>query len=115
MPALRKVAVVAVPVIALAAAAVVLLFTVFRPGPPAEADLAQVLASLDASIRGGYLTTAADAIASIRELPRAGADQLRLLKRAWQVSAGSGNYTVLANLAARLPISTAKFVPRSQG
>jgi len=89
-------------VVVLAAAAVILLLTVFRPVPANEPDLAPLLAALDSSISGGSLSTAADQLSSLRTLPREEPDRLRLLKRAWEVSSGSGDYTTLANLSARM-------------
>lgn len=99
---MRKVALAAIPLVLVAAAAVVLALTFLRPPAGALPDLPRLLASLDASIGEGSLSTAADTIVSLRQLPRGEADQVRLLKRAWQVSKGSGDFSLLANLAARL-------------
>jgi len=98
----RKILLALVPVAVLAAAAAALLLTVFRPPAVTEPELASLLATLDTAISGGSLSTAADLISSERRLPREEADQLRLLKRAWLVSAGLGNYTLLSDLATRL-------------
>ena len=86
---------------ALIIAAAAILFLLLRPPPAANADLHAVLSSLDVAIAGGYLTTARETLASIRSLPSAEADLLSLLKRAFQVSRGTGDFTLLADLAGR--------------
>ncbi|HTZ52401.1 MAG TPA: hypothetical protein VMF68_12115 [Spirochaetia bacterium] len=98
----RRIILALVPVAVLASAAAVLLLTVFRPPSATKPELASLLASLDAAISGGNLSTAADLISTVRRFPQGENDQLRLLKRAWQVSAARGNFTLLADLADRL-------------
>ena len=99
---MRRIALAAIPLVVLAAAAAVLVVYLRRPAAPRGAALQELLASLDASISGGYLSTAADAMVSLRDVPRGEADQLRLLKRAYLVSTGSGDFSVLTHLAVRM-------------
>jgi tetratricopeptide (TPR) repeat protein len=101
-PRVRRIALAAIPLVVLAAAAAVLVVYLRRPPSFQGQALQDLLASLDASISGGYLSTAADALASLRQVPRGERDQLRLLKRAYLVGTGSGDFSLLANLAGRM-------------
>ncbi len=67
----------------------------------ADADMRSTLSGLDAAIAGGSLSTAHDTLASIPSLPSSEEGQLRLLKRAWQVGSGTGDFTLLAEMADR--------------
>ena len=86
---------------ALVIAAAAWLFIVLRQPRAADSDLQPVLTRLDAAISGGYLSTARETLASFRPLPRAETAQLSLLKRAFQVSDGLGDFQLLAELAGR--------------
>jgi len=98
----RRIALAAIPLVVLAAVAAVLVVYLRRPVASQGHALKDLLASVDASISGGYLSTASDALVSLREVPRGEPDQLRLLKRAYQVGAGSGDFSLLANLSHRM-------------
>lgn len=99
---MRRIALAAIPLVVLAAVAAVLVVYLRRPVASQGHALKDLLASVDASISGGYLSTASDALVSLREVPRGEPDQLRLLKRAYQVGAGSGDFSLLANLSHRM-------------
>jgi thioredoxin-like negative regulator of GroEL len=77
------------------------LLLVLRRQPSVDADLRTLLSGLDAAIAGGYLSTARDTIASLRSLPSTEEGQLSLLKRGYQVSRGTGDFALLADLAGR--------------
>jgi thioredoxin-like negative regulator of GroEL len=86
---------------ALAAAGGITVFLLLRQPPMADASFETLLESVDASISQGYLGTAADALSSARGIPRGEADQLRLLKRAFEIGRSGGDYSLLASLGAR--------------
>ena len=86
---------------ALAVAAAAVLVIVLRQPRTPDPDLQPVLNAVDAAISGGYLSTARETLASVRPLPRGETALLSLLKRAFQVSAGSGDFQLLADLAGR--------------
>jgi hypothetical protein len=75
------------------------LYLTLHRQPAADADIRSTLSGLDAAIAGGYLSTARDTLASIALLPSTEEGQLRLLKRAWQVGSGTGDFTLLAEMA----------------
>ncbi len=85
---------------AAALAAAALLLVLGRPrdaGPDALSSLPEV----DAAIAGGYLSTARESLESIRAFPSSEPDQMRLLKRAFQLGDASGDYSLLAALSRR--------------
>jgi len=94
-------AVLAAGLIGLGIAVVVALALIRRSPPEPEAAFDSLLAAADASIARGSLSTAADALRVATGVPRAEADQLRLLKRAFQIGRGSGDFSLLALLADR--------------
>jgi hypothetical protein len=64
-------------------------------------DAAAVLAPIDRAIAGGYLSTAEEALRSLRTLPQGEHDLLAILKRAFDVCSATGDYGVLADLGAK--------------
>ncbi len=70
----------------------------FTKAPPLDAQLAAV----DASIAGGYLSTARAQLEGIATMPRSASDRMRLLKRAFIVSKDLGDYQLLADLSRRV-------------
>jgi tetratricopeptide (TPR) repeat protein len=68
-----------------------------RPAAPTTEDFA----SIDRAIAGGYLSTAEEALRSLRVMPENEHDSLALLKRAFDVCSATGDYGVLADLGAR--------------
>jgi Flp pilus assembly protein TadD len=60
-----------------------------------------VISTIDSAISGGYLSTATDALKSISVLPPGEEDLLAILKRAFQISSLTGDYGLLADLAAK--------------
>jgi predicted Zn-dependent protease len=86
---------------ALIVAAAAVLFVLLRQPPVADSDLRTILSGVDAAIGGGYLSTAQQKLASLRSLPSTESGQLSLLKRAFQVSRGTGDFALLADLAGR--------------
>ncbi len=76
--------------------------SLLHPRRPAEdADMKGLLSGLDAAIAGGYLSTARETLESLSSMPSAEAGQIRLLKRAYQVSSGTGDFALLADMATR--------------
>jgi Tfp pilus assembly protein PilF len=57
------------------------------------------LSAVDAAIAGGYLTTARETLASMRPFPTGEEEALRLLKRAFAVANGTGDYSLLNDMA----------------
>ncbi len=100
MPRTVAVPLIVVLLAVVAAAGGVALFLARRAPPMAEAAFDALLDSVDASISQGYLSTAADALRSARGAPRSESDRLRLLKRAFEIGRSSGDYSMLADLAA---------------
>ena len=96
---MRKIALTALAVVLLLGAGIALFF-VFRPsrgqGPAFEA----ALSTADTALAAG-MPAARDALAAITALPTGEEDLLRLLKRAFAISSGSGDYSFLADMAAR--------------
>ena len=82
-----------------AGAAVLLLF--LRPRPPVDSGLQTLLPAVDSALAAGSLATAKDLLATVRSLPPGERDQLRLLKRAFQVGRVDGDFASLARLSAR--------------
>jgi tetratricopeptide (TPR) repeat protein len=88
---------------ALLCAAGAAVFFLLRPRPPHRDDLSTLLAPVDAAISAGSLDTARGALENIRLLPSSEEGLLRLLKRAQLVCSASGDYRLMADLAARAP------------
>jgi len=86
---------------ALVVAAAAALFIVLHQPRTPDPDLQPVLTVLDAAIAGGYLSTARETLTSMPLLPRGETAQLSLLKRAFRVSMGSGDFQLLGDLAGR--------------
>jgi tetratricopeptide (TPR) repeat protein len=84
-------------VVAVAAA----LFLLLRRPPAEEASLRTLLRDVDAAIAGGYLTTARESLSSMNTAPATEAGQVGFLKRAFRVSAGTGDFRLLADMAGR--------------
>ena len=84
----------------LAAGAAVVLF-LLRPRPVTDSGLQSLLPAVDAAISAGSLPTAKDLLSTVSSIPASEMDQLRLLRRAFQVGRLSGDFAVLAGLSAR--------------
>ena len=82
-------------------AAGVLSFILLRPSPSHAPGLLTLLEAVDASIAGGYLSTAQASLEGLRTLPSREDDLMRLLKRAHAVSSGTGDFTLLADIGSR--------------
>ncbi|HET6450073.1 MAG TPA: tetratricopeptide repeat protein [Spirochaetia bacterium] len=93
---------------ALLIAGVAALLLLRRPAPVPDVGFENLLARVDASLSQGYLSTAADALRSFRGVRPAEADQLRILKRAFEIGRSSGDYTLLALLSDRARAANAR-------
>jgi predicted Zn-dependent protease len=76
------------------------LYLIVSPAPPARhSDFPSTLRSLDAAISAGALSTARDLLDGITNLPSTEDELLRLLKRAFEVSAATSDYQAMSRLS----------------
>lgn len=94
----RRIAVAGLAVVMLLAAGAALLLH-FLPRQAVPADMQSPLSAVDAAITGGYLTTAREALASVHPFPAGEEEALRLLKRAFAVANGTGDYSLFSDMA----------------
>jgi tetratricopeptide (TPR) repeat protein len=97
----RRGAWIAVGALVVAALAAVIALVLLRPREITPSDLSRLLTEVDAAVSGGYLSTARERLAGISRLPTSESDALRILKRAYAVSDGLGDYALLADLGSR--------------
>jgi thioredoxin-like negative regulator of GroEL len=79
----------------------VALFLLVRPTSPSVPGFERLIEGVDQALAGGYLSTARENLAGLRSLPASESDLLRLLKRAFAVGSGTGDFSLLADLGTR--------------
>ena len=96
----RKLVPVVIVILALLAAGAAV-FLVLSPAPRGYSDTRPILRSLDSAIAAGALSTARDLLDGMTNLPSTEEDLLSLLKRAFEISSASGNYSTMSRLGGK--------------
>lgn len=76
-------------------------FLILSPAPRGNSDFLSSLPSLDSAIAAGALSTARDLLDGMKDLPSTEDGLLRLLKRAFEVSSASGDYSTMSRLGGK--------------
>lgn len=97
---MRKLALAALAAVLVVGAGITLVFFL-RPSHAREPAFEAALSAADVALAGGYLPAAREALSAVPALPNDEEDLLRILKRAFAVSSGSGDYSFLADMAGR--------------